>query len=442
MSRYSSPQKIVSLKDGQVFVFGSNGQGHHIAGAARLAYDRFGAQWGRGEGLYGQSYAIPTMDGSVEKIRPFVERFISFPSNHPQLEFLVTRIGCGIAGYDDTDIAPLFRDALNLDNVLLPASFIKILEMPDAVVSITRGQSRTLFDILVELDRKCHFNNPGDAFDKLQETIDGKLRGGDETAFSAVRTLWSLASSMDGFDIEELRRRLYDNRCFHNAVESVYYGYAVDKLVRYISFLNSFRRYTSLEDLVADINATISVSGCSENFRDYFFGFGYEPQFTLRRVLESEWRRITDRQGRLDSALLEEFMFGHHEKMVAEYGLGETLKREYGDVGCHNNLKGPRRFGSGPVYILDQTGGAMKACGDGRRGGSRFEFELRFARPLLENDERYRRYDYGWNELYVPVGDPTLPVLDACTGEEMTFTTEVEKAMFIKKLELDNRKDR
>ena len=138
----------------------------------------------------------------------------------------------------------------------------------------------------------------------------------------------------------------------------------------------------------------------------------------------------------------DKFMFGHHEKMVAEYGLGETLKREYGDVGCHNNLKGPRRFGSGPVYILDQTGGAMKACGDGRRGGSRFEFELRFARPLLENDERYRRYDYGWNELYVPVGDPTLPVLDACTGEEMTFTTEVEKAMFIKKLELDNRKDR
>lgn len=82
---------------------------------------------GQGVGLQGQSYAIPTMQGGVETIAPYVDEFIDFARQHPQLKFLVTRIGCGIAGFKDEEIAPLFRNALGINNILLPREFVDIL---------------------------------------------------------------------------------------------------------------------------------------------------------------------------------------------------------------------------------------------------------------------------------------------------------------------------
>ena len=123
-----SPDYINSLSPNQVFVFGSNLQGVHGGGAARVALEQFGAVWGQGVGLQGQSYAIPTMHGPVSSIKPYVDAFIEFAKHHPESEFLVTRIGCGIAGFRDADMAPLFKGALELDNVRLPLSFLKILQ--------------------------------------------------------------------------------------------------------------------------------------------------------------------------------------------------------------------------------------------------------------------------------------------------------------------------
>ena len=82
---------------------------------------------GQGVGLQGQSYAIPTMQGGVETIAPYVDEFIDFARQHPQLKFLVTRIGCGIAGFKDEEISPLFRNALGINNILLPREFVDIL---------------------------------------------------------------------------------------------------------------------------------------------------------------------------------------------------------------------------------------------------------------------------------------------------------------------------
>ena len=75
---------------------------------------------GQGVRMQGQSYAIPTMQGGTETIRPYVDEFIRFAADHPQLTFLVTRIGCGIAGFTDDEIAPLFADAHNVENIVLP----------------------------------------------------------------------------------------------------------------------------------------------------------------------------------------------------------------------------------------------------------------------------------------------------------------------------------
>lgn len=122
-----TPSKIVSLAPNEVFVFGSNLAGQHAGGAARLAFHRFGARWGVGVGLQGQSYAIPTMHGGVASIKPYVDQFISFARHNPQLTFLVTRIGCGIAGFRDEQIAPLFTRALSMPNVRLPFEFVQAI---------------------------------------------------------------------------------------------------------------------------------------------------------------------------------------------------------------------------------------------------------------------------------------------------------------------------
>ena len=122
-----TPFHINSLAPNEIFVFGSNLAGMHAGGAARIAVEHFGAIMGQGVGLQGQSYAIPTMQGGVNTILPYVEEFIRFADSHPELTFLVTRIGCGIAGFTPREIAPLFAGAINIPNIHLPEDFWKEL---------------------------------------------------------------------------------------------------------------------------------------------------------------------------------------------------------------------------------------------------------------------------------------------------------------------------
>lgn len=124
-SRVSSDH-INVLADNEIFVFGSNVQGHHIGGAAKHAYQRFGAVWGQGEGLQGQCYAIPTMEG-LASLTEAVQRFILYAAEHPEMRFLVTRVGCGVAGYKASQIAHLFKECIPLENVALPSEFWNIL---------------------------------------------------------------------------------------------------------------------------------------------------------------------------------------------------------------------------------------------------------------------------------------------------------------------------
>ena len=122
-----TPEKIMQLRKRDIFVFGSNLAGQHAGGAARTATKYFGARWGVGDGRTGQCYAIPTMQGGIDTIKPYVDKFIEYTRNHPELQFLVTPIGCGIAGFKEEEIAPLFKDVLHAPNVNLPSSFIKQL---------------------------------------------------------------------------------------------------------------------------------------------------------------------------------------------------------------------------------------------------------------------------------------------------------------------------
>lgn len=127
-----TPEQINDLEPNDIFVFGSNLRGVHGAGAALVAYEHFGACWGTGWGFTGDCYAIPTKDENIEKmplsrIEPHVQNFLINAMRYPQYRFLVTAIGCGLAGYKPADIAPLFRCAPISPNVTLPRSFWEVL---------------------------------------------------------------------------------------------------------------------------------------------------------------------------------------------------------------------------------------------------------------------------------------------------------------------------
>lgn len=115
---------IEELSKCEIFVFGSNEEGHHVGGAARMAYEKFGAEWGVGLGPTGRCYAIPTMHKSLKEIKTYVDEFIDYVKQHPNNRFIVTRIGCGAAGFKDEQIAPFFLEALLLPNITLHQEWI------------------------------------------------------------------------------------------------------------------------------------------------------------------------------------------------------------------------------------------------------------------------------------------------------------------------------
>ncbi len=120
--RRIASDRISNLEDNEIFVFGSNIQGAHGGGAAWFAHKQFGAEWGVGEGLTGRTYALPTMEGEAS-LKRAVKNFIACAKEHPELTFLVTAVGCGIAGYTPNEVAPLFKEATSLENVFLPQVF-------------------------------------------------------------------------------------------------------------------------------------------------------------------------------------------------------------------------------------------------------------------------------------------------------------------------------
>lgn len=132
MENRTTPENIASLKDGEVFVFGSNLAGRHGAGAAKAAR-KFGAEYGVWKGMSGMTYAIPTKDALVKNALPlasistYVEEFIGFAEKNPQYEFLVTEIGCGLSGYSPEDIAPMFESAVPIRNIALPERFWDVI---------------------------------------------------------------------------------------------------------------------------------------------------------------------------------------------------------------------------------------------------------------------------------------------------------------------------
>ena len=214
---YYTPNAITELKPDEVFVFGSNLQGHHGGGAARAALNKFGAIWGQGVGLQGQSYAIPTMQGGVETIKPYVDQFIDFAKEHSELFFYVTRIGCGIAGFKVEEIAPLFQAAIDVENIILPKAFVDYLHYwlnDDMATMKFKARKIKFFDedvkkmegmtleekvafkaflksehrYTVVKDLPCSWDSNKDFLEKYRALME-RVKRGDSTAYYQVKEL-------------------------------------------------------------------------------------------------------------------------------------------------------------------------------------------------------------------------------------------------------------
>ncbi len=128
-----TPEWIGSLKENEIFVFGCRNSGTHWNGASAFALKHFGAVFGQREGRQGQSYAIPTIGGTIglREICQSVKNFTQYVAEHPELQFFVTPIGCGGGCRSEQDIAPMFGEAAELPNVSLPQCFWNILKLQD-----------------------------------------------------------------------------------------------------------------------------------------------------------------------------------------------------------------------------------------------------------------------------------------------------------------------
>jgi uncharacterized protein (DUF1810 family) len=469
-----TPDAISSLRADEVFVFGSNLHGHHGGGAARVARRNFGAIWGQGVGLQGQSYAIPTMQGGAETIKPYVDQFIDFAKDHSEMFFYVTRIGCGIAGFKDSDIAPLFKDAIETANICLPKSFVGILKNKEIAskVNVVKntadvldfccpkykmlseyGYIRTIADIIKVLNQSNCYTDPETLEHDLQMVLEHYRERGtvSQSSIEAFRCLIHDYSTIlfDGnkLDIDVLAHIIekipYEGR---NPIEEVFSIRQKAKILYAVKFANRICKYTNPNDLIYDIQGLFlgkSTWGWSTALLDDDHPHtNYGVRFFLDNISKA-WASITyvDEQSKkatLSNDLLESYMFTNHEKKIIGKGLVSTLKEDYEEVsGCHSTRLQPKRPGSGPIYVVNDDKRIQKACHPSDDTLIQQEFyEKGFVSVLMRNlvsRHEYREVEGGRDIFFLPVRDYSRPIYDG-NYNEMSFESEEQKIKFIKSL--------
>lgn len=393
-----TPDNISTLGRREIFVFGSNLAGHHAGGAARTAFNRFGAIWGQGKGLQGNSYAIPTMQGGIETIRPYVEEFIEFTKRKGTLTFYVTKIGCGVAGFNIEEIALLFKYAIDLPNVKLPKEFVDVINVnkqnqfenaipaldtsvsntvkdfceekmltnnSDAIPTFIRpnhevtthsfGMAKTFADIIICLNKDKHYTTPEDALSDLGTYLHRFREQGDDIAFLSVRILMNILHEPEMFSAGTLntdyfRTKLFDNHNFEDECDKAYDNYCREKLANLVCYLNEFRRYSSAEEVRNDLFKNTNVlqfSHCGLNKGFYYFQMSgatemnYPVRFFISAI-RNLWTDITT-DGILDANKMRTIMFGNHLNSISELGLEATIAKDYVEDGpCHPEVFFPK----------------------------------------------------------------------------------------------------
>ena len=289
------------------------------------------------------------------------------------------------------------------------------------------GQTRTMVDMLIAMNKEAHFTSAQEALTSLFGHLDRLAEGGDEIAFNCS---WRSINAFAGecFENGKLNVDKLQEACTHHfddALSDVYAQYVAEKTAVLVSYMNEFRRYTNPQDILNDfLRATGGVNHCGPNPDDYYFAFNDYVQSSFSDYLSRFWDEIST-DGVLDNAKFRDFMIERHERGIKKYGLENVIKRNFKEVcPCHPEVLVAYRGGAAPIYVWRYRG-YIKSCMEGRNiEGIPGRFEFGLIEPLLREDPKYTHY--------IPKEDFTLPVYDYWRGR-MHFESEEDKLAFIKK---------
>ena len=262
-----TPELVESLNDGQVFVFGSNLIGYHSGGASLMAMQRFGAVWGQAEGPQGRCYAIPVdiRGEAVENVSAYLKRhidkFFDYARKHQEQFFLVPRIGCGAAGFDDELMAPFFREALSMANVSLPKSFVEILKSDGKEKK--DGFEQRVFNLII-------LDESGSMSSIEQQAVSG-LNETFQTIRSAQRDHTEQKHFVSFVTFNSARiRKVMDRQAVNPSKKMKWTDYNPDECTPLFDAMgrsvNELRRYVSRNDVVL---VTIITDGYENASREY-----------------------------------------------------------------------------------------------------------------------------------------------------------------------------
>ena len=296
------------------------------------------------------------------------------------------------------------------------------------------GQTRTMVDMLIAMNKKAHFTSAQEALTSLFGHLERLAEEGDEIAFNCSRRSIN-AFAGECFENGKLNVDKLQEACthhFNDTLSDVYAKYVAEKTAVIVSYMNEFRRYTNPGDILNDfMRATGGVNHCGPNPHNYYFAFYHYISHFFSYYLSRFWDEIST-NGVLDNAKFRDFMIERHERGIKKYGLENVIKRNFEeDSPCHPEVLVAYRGGAAPIYVIDEEHRRyIKSCGEGK-GPNSFPdlFEFYLIEPLLREDPKYTISDYNY---YVPKEDFTLPVYESGRGR-MHFESEKDKLTFIKK---------
>lgn len=351
-----------------------------------------------------------------------------------------------------------YAEAINLENIVLPKSLVDAIvqepQLPNFLLTKIHGQTETLVDMLIELNKEYHFTEPEEAIKILREYIQRLRIAGDSVAFNcSVRSLWSCCDNCfpnGKLDISLLRNSL--NHLPYKGIQKVYADYVIAKTVKLIEMMNEFRHYTNPRDIADDfIKATGGVNNCGPQDKAYYFGFdsysgiNYICGF-LSEYVFSYWDTVTI-DGVLDNKLFRELMVEKHQKELDKYDLDDVIKRNYEqDSACHPEVYVPKRGYVGPVYVRDEEARKwIHSCGEGKGPNRRDNlFEYNRIVKCLKQDKNYiiapsvYSVSYGTiSELFlIPRKDNNLPIFDATpySYRRVSFDNERDRIDFVEQM--------
>ena len=303
----------------------------------------------------------------------------------------------------------------------------------DSNMVIHYGQVRTMADILFGLNEVHHFSNCDDAINHVQNYIASQSQ--DHCSISAMAfqiiadTLKAPLTFINGKLNDDEIKRLFQETVFQNSWENALYKYHMAKLWKLICYFNDFRRYSSPDEIIEDLQ---SVGLESDYFKMTRF-----PWFFFSGAVRNAWKTLAP-DGYLNSTLLEEYMFANHETSLKTIGLEATIQQHFKSDGpCHPDVYFPAKFGSAPVYVERNEGNQrryIKSCGEGKGYNYYPEaFEMRYAEKLLFRDPRYKIIHGNFGTYFIPIEDMSLPIYGTYEGK-VVFENEIQRSSYIKNI--------